>query len=66
MVLDRFGGYENAYLEKIKHQIRKSRKGEISDFGIKAISKDENPKSFKWCPVVWHKMEKSPEAHHTN
>jgi hypothetical protein len=53
MIPDRFGSYETAYFEKIKHQIRKSSQGKFSGFGIKAISKDEDPKMFKWWPVGW-------------
>jgi hypothetical protein len=53
MIPDRFGSYEATYIEKIKHQIRKSRHGKISGFGIKAISKDEDPKMFKWWLEGW-------------
>jgi len=41
------------YLEKIKHQIRKSRHGKISGYGIKAISADSDPKLFKWWIKDW-------------
>jgi hypothetical protein len=37
------GNYEAGYLEKIRHQIRKSNQGKISGYGIKAISADNNP-----------------------
>jgi len=53
MIADKHGDYEPSYLEKIKHQIRKSRNGEISGYGIKAISKDNNPKLFKWWIKGW-------------
>ena len=53
MVADRYGNYEAMYLEKIKPQIRKAPEGQISGFGIKAISLDNNPKSFKWWPEDW-------------
>jgi hypothetical protein len=50
---DIFGNYEPSYLERIKHQIRKSMDGKISGYGIRAISKDNNPQSFKWWPEGW-------------
>jgi len=53
MIPDRFGNYEPAYLIKIKHQIRKSSCQRISEYGIKAISLDNDPKSFKWWPEGW-------------
>ena len=53
MIMDNYGGFEPAYLEKIKHHIRKSDTGKISGYGIKAISADENPKSFDWWPKGW-------------
>jgi hypothetical protein len=53
MLADRHGDFEPAYLEKIKHQIRKSKKGRISGYGIKAISDGSNPKLFKWWPQGW-------------
>ena len=53
MISDRFGNYEAGYLERIRHQIRKSNRGEISGYGIKAISADNNPQSFKWWPKGW-------------
>jgi len=53
ILADRHGNFEPAYLEKIKHQIRKSRNGKISGYGIKAISADSNPKLFKWWPQGW-------------
>jgi hypothetical protein len=53
MIADKHGDFEPSYLEKIKHQIRKSKNGKISGYGIKAISKDSNPKSFKWWIKDW-------------
>jgi len=53
MIADKFGNFEAGYLEKVKHQIRKSRAGKIGGYGIKAISADSNPKSFKWWPEGW-------------
>jgi len=53
MIPDRFGNYEAGYLENIRHQIRKSNRGKISGYGIKAISADNNPQSFKWWPKGW-------------
>jgi len=53
MITDKFGNFEVSYLEKIKHQIRTSNKGKISGYGIKAISADNNPKTFKWWPQGW-------------
>jgi len=53
VITDRFGDFETLYLEKIKQQIRKSTDGKISGFGIKALSVDNNPKSFKWWPQSW-------------
>lgn len=50
---DKFGSFEPVYLEKVKHQIRKSDKGQISGFGIRVLSKDNNPKSFNWWPEGW-------------
>jgi hypothetical protein len=38
MIPDRFGNYEAAYLETVKHQIRKSNNGKISGYGIKAMT----------------------------
>jgi len=54
ILADRHGNFEPSYLEKIKHQIRKSRNGKISGYGIKAISADSNPKLFKWWPQGWN------------
>ena len=53
MIPDRFGNYESLYLEMIRHQIRKSTQEKISGYGIKAISADNNPRSFKWWPKGW-------------
>ena len=53
MIADRHGNFEPSYMEIIKHQIRKSRHGKISGYGIKAISADSNPKSFKWWIKSW-------------
>jgi len=53
MIADRFGNYEAGYLERIKGQIRKSKSGKISGYGIKAVSSDGDPKSFKWWPKGW-------------
>ena len=53
MIQDRFGNFESSYFETIKHQIRKSAEGQINGYGIKAISLDNNPASFKWWPVGW-------------
>ena len=53
MIPDKFGNYEAAYLETIKHQIRKSYHGKISGYGIKAISTDNDPLSFNWWPKEW-------------
>ena len=53
MVADRYGNYEPSYLEKIKHQIRKSKDGKISGYGIKAISVDSDQKMFKWWIKGW-------------
>ena len=53
MIADRFGNFEASYIETIKHQLRKSKDGKISKYGIKAISTDNNPKSFKWWPKGW-------------
>jgi hypothetical protein len=53
MIPDRFGNYEAGYLEKIRHQIRKSAQGKVSGYGIKAISADNNPQSFRWWPDGW-------------
>ena len=53
MIADKFGNFEASYLDKIKHQIRTSSKGKISGYGIKAISEDNNPKTFKWWPPGW-------------
>ena len=50
MIADKYGNFAPSYLEKIKPQIRKSKKGNISGYGIKAITIDSNPKSFKWWP----------------
>jgi hypothetical protein len=48
IIADKFGDFEVSYLERIKHQIRKSYNGKISGYGIKALSADNNPMSFKW------------------
>jgi hypothetical protein len=53
IIADKFGDFEPSYLEKIKHQIRKSDHGKISGYGIKALSADNNPRSFKWWPQGW-------------
>jgi hypothetical protein len=53
MIADRFGNFEASYLDKIKHQIRTAKNGKISGYGIKAISADNDPKSFKWWPKGW-------------
>jgi len=53
MIADRHGDFEPSYLKTIKHQIRKSTDGIISGFGIRALSKDNNPQSFKWWPQGW-------------
>lgn len=53
MNADRFGAYEPSYLESIKHQIRTSNNGMICGYGIKAISLDNNPQSFKWWLKGW-------------
>ena len=53
MLQDRFGNFEHSYLETIKHQIRKSSQGQISGYGIKAISLNNDPESFKWWPEGW-------------
>jgi len=53
IIADRFGDFEASYLEKIKHQIRKSDSGKISGFGIRALSKDNTPVTFKWWPKGW-------------
>ena len=53
MNADRFGNFEPSYMETIKHQIRKSVDGEISRYGIKAISANNDPKSFKWWIKGW-------------
>jgi len=53
MIADRHGNFEPSYFEKIKHQIRKSKKGRISGYGIKAVSTNSNPKLFKWWPERW-------------
>lgn len=53
MVADKYGDFESMYIEKIKHQIRKSENGKISGYGIKAISIDNVPESFKWWPEGW-------------
>ena len=53
MIADKYGNFEPGYIEKIKHQIRKTKKGKICGFGIKALSKDNNPKSFNWWPENW-------------
>jgi len=50
---DEFGNFEPSYLETIKHQIRKSKHGKISGYGIKAITLDSNPKMFKWWIKDW-------------
>jgi hypothetical protein len=53
MIADRFGNYEPMYLETVKTQIIKSEEGKISGYGIKAISTDNDPQSFKWWPKGW-------------
>ena len=53
MIADSYGNFEPSYLEKIQHQIRKSENGKINGYGIKAISLDNNPQSFKWWPQDW-------------
>jgi len=53
MLADRHGNFEPSYLDKIKHQIRKSKKGKISGYGIKAITANSDPKLFKWWPHGW-------------
>ena len=53
MIPDKFGNYEAGYLERIKHQLRKSNLGKIGGYGIKAISADSNPQMFKWWPKGW-------------
>jgi hypothetical protein len=53
MIADKHGNFEPSYIEIIKHQIRKSKNGKISGYGIKAISEDSNPKLFKWWPQGW-------------
>lgn len=53
MIADTYGNYEPSYLEKIKHQIRKTKQGKICGFGVKALSKDNNPQSFKWWLEGW-------------
>jgi hypothetical protein len=64
MIPDRFGNYEAGYLEKTRHQVRKSAQGKISGFGITAISADNDPQSFKsWLDGL---AKKGPKAHHTN
>ena len=40
MIADRYGNFEPSYLEKIKQ-------GKICGFGIKALSRNNNPKTFK-------------------
>jgi len=54
MIADAYGNFEPAYLETIKHQIRKSEDGKVSGYGIKAISEDNNPISFKWWLKGWN------------
>jgi len=54
MIADKYGNYEPMYLETIKHQIRKSKQGKISGYGIKAISADSDPKQFKWWIKGWN------------
>ena len=53
MIPDKFGNFEATYLENIRHQIRKSSEGKIIGYGIKAISMDNDPASFKWWPEGW-------------
>jgi hypothetical protein len=53
MLPDKFGNYEPGYIEKIKHQIRKSKHGRINGFGIKAISTNKDSRAFKWWPEGW-------------
>jgi hypothetical protein len=53
MIADKYGNFEPSYLEKIKHQIRKSKNGKISGYGIKAITMESNPKLFRWWPKGW-------------
>jgi len=50
MIPDRFGNYESSYMEKIKHQIRKSNNGKISGYGIKEISNDNDLK--RWAMPI--------------
>jgi len=52
MVTDNYGNFEPYYIEKIKHQIR-GKNGKICGYGIKAISLDNDPKSFKWWIKGW-------------
>jgi len=54
MIADAYGNFEPTYIETVKHQIRKSEDGKTSGYGIKAISLDNNPQSFKWWPQGWH------------
>jgi hypothetical protein len=53
MIADRFGNYEDRYLETVKHQLRSSSEWKVSGYGIRAISIDNDPKSFKWWPEGW-------------
>jgi len=53
MIADKHGNFETSYLEKIKHQIRKSEYGKVNGYGIKAISADNDSQSFKWWPHGW-------------
>ena len=53
MTADRFGNFEPSYLETIKQQVRKSKDGKISRYGIKAMSADNDPKSFRWWLKGW-------------
>jgi len=53
IIADRHGDFEPSYLGKIKHQIRKSKHGRISGYGIKVITINSNPKFFKWWPEGW-------------
>jgi len=53
MLMDEYSNFEPSYLENVKHQIRKSESNKISGYGIKAISVDNDPLSFKWWPNGW-------------
>jgi hypothetical protein len=64
MIPDRFWNYELTYLEKIKHQIRKSSNHKLGGYGIKAISSDNEPNHSSGGRKAGDK--KSPEVRHTN